>query len=154
MLRSALTSLVLALPLAGCQSTESGGEVADLEQDLAEMLVWFPGVYDNYEQIEAERLADLPAALRHRHLNHTFFPVEISGIPGRQLYAQQYQHHDPANLYRQRIYSFEPDPTEGAVRLTIYTPNSPEDLIDIHLDPERQGFPRARSARSDRQRII
>ena len=138
MFRWALSSLVLALPLAGCQSMDSSGEVAYLDEDLAEMLVWFPGVYDNYEQIEAERLADLPAALRHRHLNHTFFPVEISGIPGRQLYAQQYQHHDPADLYRQRIYSFEPDPIEGAVRLTIYTPNSPKDLIDIHLDPERQ----------------
>ncbi|MEL6415106.1 MAG: CpcT/CpeT family chromophore lyase [Pseudomonadota bacterium] len=113
-------------------------DVAELERDLAEMLSWFPGVYDNYEQIEAERLDDFPEALRHRHLNHTFFPVEIPGIPGQQLYAQQYQHHDPADLYRQRIYSFEQDPNEGAVRLTIYTPNRPEDLVDIHLAAERQ----------------
>ncbi|MEM9570612.1 MAG: CpcT/CpeT family chromophore lyase [Pseudomonadota bacterium] len=102
------------------------------------MLSWFPGVYDNYAQVESERAADLEPALRHRHLNHTFYPVSIPGIPGRQLYAQQYQHHDPSDLYRQRIYSFEPDPDENAVRLTIYTPNDPAQLTDIHLSADRQ----------------
>lgn len=133
-----LTGLGVALAIAGCQSTDPVADIAELERDLEEMLSWFPGVYDNYEQIEAERLGDFPEALRHRHLNHTFFPVEIEGIPGRQLYAQQYQHHDAADLYRQRIYSFEPAQEDGAIRLTIYTPNSPIDLIDVHLDPERQ----------------
>ena len=134
----ALKSFVLALAIAGCQSTDPVNQAADLEGDLDEMLSWFPGVYDNYDQIEAERTSNTPEALRHRHLNHTFFPVEIPGIPGQQLYAQQYQHHDAADLYRQRIYSFESDLEEGAVRLTIYTPNSPEDLVDVHLNPERQ----------------
>ena len=138
MRRSGLTGLVFALAVSGCQSTDTIENEANLEGDLAEMLSWFPGIYDNYEQIEAERLGDLPEALRHRHLNHTFFPVEIAGIPGGQLYAQQYQHHDSADLYRQRIYSFQTDPDEGAIRLTIYTPNSPRDLIDVHLDPEQQ----------------
>ena len=130
MRRWGLTGFVFALAIGGCQSTDPIGDIAELERDLEEMLSWFPGVYDNYEQIEAERLGDLPDALRHRHLNHTFFPVEIEGIPGRQLYAQQYQPHDAADLYRQRIYSFEPDADEGAVRLTIYTPHDPQDLID------------------------
>ena len=138
MRRRGLTGLVCALAVSGCQSTDQVDDTVDLDRDLNEMLSWFPGVYDNFEQIEAERLSDVPEALRHRHLNHTFFPVEIAGIPGQQLYAQQYQHHDPADLYRQRIYSFEADPAEGAIRLTIYTPNNPEDLIDVHLDPERQ----------------
>lgn len=138
MRRRGLTGLVFALAVSGCQSTDQVDDTVDLDRNLNEMLSWFPGVYDNFEQIEAERLSDVPEELRHRHLNHTFFPVEIAGIPGQQLYAQQYQNHDPADLYRQRIYSFEVDPEEGAIRLTIYTPNNPEDLIDVHLDPERQ----------------
>ncbi|GAB5455219.1 MAG: hypothetical protein Hens2KO_14480 [Henriciella sp.] len=133
-----LAGIGIALALSGCQLTEPGNDIADLQSNLDEMLSWFPGVYDNYEQIESERSSNTPEALRHRHLNHTFFPVEIAGIPGRQLYAQQYQNHDASDIYRQRIYSFESDPDEGAVRLTIYTPNTPEDLVDIHLAPERQ----------------
>lgn len=135
-----LTPLVVALTLSigGCISTALPDSSSDLTQDLDELLAWFPGVYDNHAQIEAERVDDIDTNLRHRHLNHTFFPVEIDGIPGRQLYAQQYQHHDPADLYRQRIYAFETDEEENAIRLTIYTPKSPEQLTDIHLDPNRQ----------------
>lgn len=133
----AIAAVGLGLALSACQTAHSPSADAALSQDLEEMLAWFPGVYDNIEQIESERQAMLESELRHRHLNHTFYPVEIPGIPGQQLYAQQYQHHDPANLYRQRIYSFEPDLEEGAIRLTIYTPHAPETLTDIHLMPER-----------------
>ncbi|MEO1187974.1 MAG: CpcT/CpeT family chromophore lyase, partial [Pseudomonadota bacterium] len=100
-------ALSLGFGLSACQSVPASTPDRSLAEDLDEMLAWFPGVYDNFEQIETERESDFAPALRHRHLNHTFYPVEISGIPGRQLYAQQYQHHDPADLYRQRIYSFE-----------------------------------------------
>lgn len=133
----------LTIGVSGCQSVPAPHDDTALVQDIDEMLTWFPGVYDNFEQIETERESDLDLELRHRHLNHTFYPVEIPGIPGRQLYAQQYQHHDPADLYRQRIYAFEPDLAEGAVRLTIYTPNDPDALTDIHLNPERQAAMRA-----------
>ncbi|MEM7327650.1 MAG: CpcT/CpeT family chromophore lyase [Pseudomonadota bacterium] len=131
-------ALGLSLVLGACQTSPEAPADTFLAQDLDEMLSWFPGVYDNYQQIDSERAADLNPALRHRHLNHTFHPVEIAGIPGRLLYAQQYQHHDPADLYRQRIYSFEPDDEEGAIRLTIYTPKAPDALTDIHRRPERQ----------------
>lgn len=137
----AATAFGLSLLVSGCQTLEASDpsvSADQIERDIDEMLAWFPGIYDNFEQIEAERAGNIAEGLRHRHLNHTFYPVEIAGIPGRQLYAQQYQHHDAADVYRQRIYSFEPDQDEGAVRLTIYTPNSPDDLIDLHLDPEQQ----------------
>lgn len=138
MRRSLLIALGLSFSLSACQTAPHAPPTESLVADLDEMLTWFPGVYDNFEQIEAERQAGLDSNLRHRHLNHTFHPVSIPGIPGRQLHAQQYQHHDPADLYRQRIYSFEPDADENAIRLTIYTPNDPGQLTDIHLSPERQ----------------
>ena len=135
---AALGAIGLSLALSACQTVPAPPTGPSLDQHLDEMLTWFPGVYDNFEQIESERAADLDTGLRHRHLNHTFYPVAIPGIPGRLLYAQQYQHHDPADLFRQRIYSFEPDAEEDAIRLTIYTPESPGALIDIHLSPDRQ----------------
>lgn len=135
---SVLIPLALSLCLNACVSVERPSDVSALERDLDEMLAWFPGVYDNFEQIESERETGLDDAVRHRHLNHTFFPVDIEGIPGRLLYAQQYQHHNPADLYRQRVYSFQTDFEENAIRLTIYTPKTPEDLVDLHLDPTRQ----------------
>lgn len=128
----------LSLGLVGCQTTPQQDPIPSLSQDLNRMLSWFPGVYDNAGQVDAEREANLAQPHRHRHLNHTFAPVDIPGIPGQQLYAQQYQNHDPADIYRQRIYAFEPDAEEGAIRLTIYTPNDPSRLLNIHLDPERQ----------------
>lgn len=133
-----IAASALCFALSACQGTPIVGQSAQIEQDLDTLLSWFPGVYDNFEQVESERRGETSDALRHRHLNHTFHPVEIAGIPGRTLYAQQYQHHDAADLYRQRIYAFEPELEEGAIRLTIYTPNVPEDLVDLHQDPDRQ----------------
>lgn len=129
---------LIALFLAACHTQSAPSPDTQLSQELDELLTWFPGVYDNTEQVSEERSDNLASALRHRHTNHTFYPVEITGIPGRQLYAQQYQHYDPADLYRQRIYAFEPDLDEGAVRLTIYTPKNPAALTDLHLNPETQ----------------
>ena len=129
---------VTALLLAACQTGTAPTASASLDSDLNELLSWFPGVYDNTQQVSEERSGVLPSELRHRHTNHTFYPVEIAGIPGRQLYAQQYQHYDPDDLYRQRVYAFEPDLTENAVRLTIYTPKDPRALTDLHHQPETQ----------------
>ncbi len=138
-MRRSIAPIVAALGLAfACQAASPSGPASSLDSDLDTLLDWFPGVYDNTKQVSSERENDVPAELRHRHTNHTFYPVEIAGIPGRQLYAQQYQHNDPADLYRQRIYAFTPDAEENAVRLTIYTPKEPTRLIDLHLRPDVQ----------------
>ena len=44
---------------------------------------------------------------------------------------------DPAQIYRQRIYAFQPDYEANAIRLTIYTPNDVAPLVDAHLDPAK-----------------
>lgn len=135
---SLATVPVAALLLTACQTGTDPTASASLDSDLNELLSWFPGVYDNTQQVSDERSGNLTSDLRHRHTNHTFYPVEIAGIPGRQLYAQQYQHYDPDDLYRQRVYAFETDLVENAVRLTIYTPKDPRALTDLHHQPETQ----------------
>lgn len=122
--------------LAACATSQAAP--AGLEAQLDELLAWFPGTYENHQQVYGEAIADLPASERHRHRHHTFQPVSIAGIPGRQIYAQQYQHYDPQDLYRQRVYSFTINPDEQAIQLTIYTPHDPGQLTDMHLDPAQQ----------------
>ena len=50
---------------------------------------------------------------------------------------QQHLNDDPAQIYRQRIYTFQPDYDEGAIRLTIDIPNDVALLVDAHLDPTK-----------------
>ncbi|MEL6876413.1 MAG: chromophore lyase CpcT/CpeT [Pseudomonadota bacterium] len=108
-----------------------------LQSDLEEMLRWFPGTYDNHRQVYRQAVDKVAPELRQRHTNRVFTPLRITGIPGRTLYAQQYQHYDPKDLYRQRIYSLEVDEAEQAIKLTIYTPRDPSRLTDAHLDPSK-----------------
>ncbi len=129
-------AILAAVSLTAC--TTSMDQPSPLEEDLNELLSWFPGTYENHEQVYREAIDDLPSSERHRHTHHTFQPVTITGIPGRLLYAQQYQHYDPTDLYRQRIYSFTVNEEEQAIQLTIYTPTDPSRLTDMHLDPTKQ----------------
>jgi len=106
-----------------------------LQQDLEELLNWFPGKYDNHQQVYKEAVLDVPMERRHRQTHHIFHPVKLDFIPGLKLYAQQSQHYNLDDLYRQRIYSFTIDEVEQAIRLTIYTPKEPAKLKNAHLDP-------------------
>jgi len=131
-----LMAAASALALSACATAQV--EPSALEAEMAELLAWFPGTYENHEQVYAQAIADLPVADRHRHRHHTFAPVRISGLPGTLIYAQQHQHYDPRDLYRQRVYSFAVNEAEEAIQLTIYTPNDPARLTDMHLDPGKQ----------------
>lgn len=118
-------------------AAEAESRNAVLDRDFKTMMTWFPGEYDNQEQVYFESELDVPEEERHERIHHIFHPVDLSDFPGETFYVQQYQNDDPADVYRQRIYSFEPDYDENAIRLTIYTPKAPEALIDAHLDPTK-----------------
>lgn len=135
--RVGLLAITTTFCLAGGQLSAQDSQTTDLQSDLEDLLRWFPGTYDNHRQVYRQAVEKVEPELRQRHTNHVFSPLRITGIPGRTLYAQQYQHYDPKDLYRQRIYSFEVDEAEQAIRLTIYTPKDPSRLTDAHLDPSK-----------------
>lgn len=108
-----------------------------LDRDFREMMVMFPGRYDNQEQVYFEKELGVPEEDRHERTHHIFHQVKLPAFEGETFYIQQYQNNDPADIYRQRIYAFEPDYSENAVRLIIYTPKAPEALIDAHLNPAK-----------------
>lgn len=128
---------VLTLPNIAC-SINSKLEIATdtLIQDLEELLAWFPGEYDNHQQVYREAVLDTPKKMRHRQTHHIFYRIALDFIEGQQIYAQQSQHYDLNDIYRQRIYAFKVDEAENAIRLTIYTPKDPTKLKNAHLNPK------------------
>ena len=112
-------------------------EAAVLDKDFRTMMAWFPGVYDNQEQVYFEAEQEVDEALRHERIHHVFEPVDLPAFGEHVFYVQQHLNDDPAEIYRQRIYTFQPDYDEGAVRLTIHIPNDVASLVDAHLDPTK-----------------
>lgn len=110
---------------------------AILDRDMRTFLEWFPGVYDNQEQVYFEEEMGIPEDLRHERIHHTFAPVDLPAFGEHVFYVQQYLDDDPDKIYRQRIYVFSADYEENAVRLQIYTPNDVASLEDAHLYPEK-----------------
>ena len=112
-------------------------EAAVLDKDFRTMMQRFPGVYDNQEQVYFEAEQEVDEALRHERIHHVFEPVDLPAFGEHVFYVQQHLNDDPAEIYRQRIYTFQPDYDEGAVRLTIHIPNDVASLVDAHLDPTK-----------------
>lgn len=105
-----------------------------LKRDFDRLMEWFPGEYDNQEQVYFEDNLEVPEEERHNRIHHIFTPVELPDFPGETYYIEQYQNGNPEDIYRQRIYSFEPDFDENAVKLTIYIPKDATPLRGAHED--------------------
>ena len=112
-------------------------EAAVLDKDFHAMMAWFPGVYDNQEQVHFEQDQEVDEALRHERIHHVFEPVYLPAFGEHVFYVQEHLNDDPAQIYRQRIYAFRPDSEEGAIRLTIHIPNDVASLVDAHIDPTK-----------------
>jgi hypothetical protein len=110
---------------------------AVLDRDLRTFLEWFPGVYDNQEQVYFEEEQGIPEDERHERIHHTFAPVDLPAFGENVFYVQQYLDDDPAKIYRQRIYVFTADYEENAIRLAIHTPHDVAALVDAHIDPSK-----------------
>ena len=110
---------------------------AILDRDFTLFLEWFPGVYDNQEQVAFQESLGVSEDEWHERIHHTFAPVDLPAFGEHVFYVQQYLDDDPSKIYRQRIYVFTADYEENAIRLAIHTPNDVESLVDAHLDPSK-----------------
>lgn len=119
------------------ETDQSTANAKILKRDFKRMMEWFPGRYDNQEQVYFEDNLDVPEDVRHGRIHHIFTPVDLPHFPGTTFYIEQYQNDDPADVYRQRIYSFEPDVGENATKLTIYIPKDAKPLLGAHSDASK-----------------
>lgn len=109
-------------------------DAAVLDKDFRTLMEWFPGVYDNQEQVYFEDEQGVPEEVRHERIHHVFKRVDLPAFGDNVMYVQQHLNDDPEQIYRQRLYVFTPDYDENAIRLTIHTPKDTEALIDAHRD--------------------
>lgn len=127
-----ICAAALLLPAVGLAD-----DAAVLDKDFRLLMEWFPGVYDNQEQVYFEDEQDVSEELRHERIHHVFKRVELPALGDNVMYVQQHLNDDPEQIYRQRLYVFTPDYAENAIRLTIHTPKDTESLIDAHLDTSK-----------------
>ena len=131
----AAIAVLLMAPATQAQAhDENSPDGKVLKRDFARLMDWFPGEYDNQEQVYFEDNLGVDEDLRHGRIHHHFVPVDLPNFPGTTFYVQQYQNDDPADVYRQRVYSFEPDFEENASRLTIYIPKDAKSILNAHED--------------------
>ena len=93
--------------------------LADLEADLARLMQWFPGEYDNTEQHDADVAAGKEQV--HEHIFHIFKPVSAPAIGPHAVFVKQYMDGNYEEVYRQRLYSFSADQATESVKLVIYS---------------------------------
>jgi hypothetical protein len=112
----------------------ASASAGELDTQFETFLQWFPGEYDNYEQSWQDGLANV--AQPHEHIHHIFAPAAAPAIGEQIFFVQQYMDGNPANIYRQRLYSLTVDENENAIRLTIYSFKDEEKYRDAHLRPD------------------
>ena len=133
MKRTVTTAAVLCL----LGSALPAAEPTRLEADLAQMLEWFEGRFDNHWQNREEEAADPPVEHPHGRIHSIFAPVEFPSLGEHVFYVEQFSGGDPTRIYRQRLYTFHADPEAEAVVLTIYAMPEPKAVVGAHLDPSK-----------------
>jgi hypothetical protein len=128
------SAAVLGLVVIGSSSAHAQNA---LDRDLAQMLEWFAGEFDNNQQVFVENETNTPAAERHERIHSIFTKVDLPAFGPHVFYVQQYQDNDPAKIYRQRLYTFSPDVAAGAIVLRIMSFPDDKAVLDAHQDPAK-----------------
>ncbi|MFN4147504.1 MAG: chromophore lyase CpcT/CpeT [Runella sp.] len=133
-------SLVLLLGLlcttvAEAQKKNANANAASLKEDLALLMTMFSGEFDNYQQYYKEKEDKVKEP--HQHIHSVFAPVKLPTFGENVLFVKQYLDGNPRKVYRQRLYVFNEDPTEKAIRLDIYSFKTDSLYADAHLKPDK-----------------
>lgn len=115
MRRTALAALLLASPSAVAQAPSP-----DLDQQLALLLAWFPGEWDNHEQHWQQATVEKREKPIER-IHHVFVPVSVPALGEHVFFVRQTLDDDPSKVYRQRLYAFSKNAVRGAIQLTIHS---------------------------------
>lgn len=106
-----------------------------LKEDLALMMQWFEGEFDNFQQYYLEK--EEKVAEPHEHIHSIFKKADLPAFGPNVFYVLQYLDGDSARIYRQRIYQFSEDPAEKAIRLAIYSFAVDSPYYYAHRNPGR-----------------
>lgn len=137
-------SLAVALSMLGSISAHAQ---SPLEQDLAQIMAWWPGTYSNDKQV-----AEVEERMGEENFTGEVWRVDNSGMGGylnvtshyaqidfpelgeNVLYVEEYRDGDPSETYRQRIYNLTVDEEEEVIRVTLINFKDREKYIGAYKD--------------------
>jgi CpeT/CpcT family (DUF1001) len=122
------------LLLCICQAQAQKNKTT-LKNDLQQMMQWFEGEFDNFQQYYMEKEEKLPNP--HEHIHSVFKKINLPLLGDNTFYVIQYMDGDTAKIYRQRLYSFAEDKAENAIRLDIYSFVTDSLYYYTNLHPEK-----------------
>ncbi len=131
------TALCLAFALPVQAQTFSQGE---LENHLALMMEWWPGEYDNHEQIVRQSGGGFSVHVYEpvARIHSQYIRLDLPELGENVLYVEEYRNNDPSNISRIRVYALSVDEEEQAVRVKLHAFREGHDhMIGARLDPDR-----------------
>lgn len=112
----------------------------ELEGHLRLIMQWWPGEYDNHEQLVRRSGGGIsvhqyePVFRVHSH----YVELDLPDLGENVLYVEEYLNADPKNIERIRVYSLSVDEAEQAVKVKLYAfKDGHDNFIGARLDPER-----------------
>ena len=139
------TSLLAAGLMMSSNST--GHAQSPLEQDLAQIMKWWPGVYNNDKQV-----AEVEARMGENNFTGEVWRLDGTGMGGylnitshyirldnpalgdNVLYVEEYRDGQPEVTYRQRIYILSIDEEEDVIRVNLANFKDREKYIGAYKD--------------------
>ena len=132
-----LITTLLAFTLPVQAQTFNKGE---LDGHLRLMMEWWPGEYDNHEQIVRQSGGGIsvhvyePIFRIHSH----YIKLDLPELGENVLYVEEYLNDDPSNISRIRVYALSVNEAEQAVKVKLHAfKDGHEDMIGARLNPER-----------------
>ena len=124
----AVLSGAVLLPGCAAQKLEK-----QREADMAELLRWLPGTYDDTGQ--ADRDAQQGIRPPHDRVQLAIVNIAAPRLGHHPYYVQEMAADDPQRVMSERFWSFKIDDDEGIVQ-TIYTPKEPVRWRDGQNTPD------------------
>ena len=118
-----------------------------LEKDLAQIMAWWPGTYNNDRQV-----AEVEAQMGEENFTGEVWRLDGSGMGGylnvtshylrldapdigeNVLYVEEYRDGQPGETYRQRVYTLSVDEEEQVIRVNLANFQDREKYIGAYSD--------------------
>lgn len=129
----------VAMLLAPTATRAQAQNKADLQVQLKLLLEWWPGVYDNNEQIVRQSGGGLstPTDQPFHRLRTAFTRVTLPALGANLLYVEEFRDNEPTRTSRIRLYALSIDDAERGIRVRMYSPVAQAALAGTWRDAAR-----------------
>ena len=105
-----------------------------LKQQLALLAEWFPGEYNNHEQVWLQK--GLKEDVVFNHVHHIFYTVTSPKV-GKYVFYVEQSMAKSKKVYRQRLYRFSVDKKKKALRLDLFKFKDEKAWRGLHLKADQ-----------------